>query len=104
MKKGRISYRKSGKSEKMRIWALGGLGAICILNFNKRLAQKLRRIILLHFGHATFRMHFRKTRKPFICIVFGPGGRDRGPQHQLFLALETPGYSKQFKNKSRIIS
>ena len=37
----------------------------------KRLAQKLRRIILLLFGLVTFRFHFGKTRKLMIFMVFG---------------------------------
>ena len=35
-----------------------------------RVAQKLRRLILLHFGLIVFRIHFGKTRKPFIFMIF----------------------------------
>ena len=34
-------------------------------------------------------------------MIFGPGGRDHGPQKQLFLALDPPNYSKYSKNKSK---
>ena len=66
-----ISYRKSMKIPKIRIWGLGGLGAIFTVNFKKRIAQKLRRIILLHFGLPTFGCHSGKTQKPFIFMIFG---------------------------------
>ena len=36
-------------------------------------------------------------------MVSGPGGRVYDSQNQYYLALETPGHSKQFKNKSQII-
>ena len=57
-----------------------GLGA----KFGRKqnLTQKLRRIILLHFGSATLRTNFKKTRKPIILLVFGPGGRDHDSQNQ----------------------
>ena len=42
------------------------MGAIFIVNFGKRVARKLCRIMLLHFGIVTFRFHFGRTRKPFI--------------------------------------
>ena len=53
----------------------GGRG-IFILHIKKRIAPKLCRIILLHFGLVTFRIHFRKTRKTYMFMVFGPSGRD----------------------------
>ena len=56
----------------------------------KRIAQKLRIIILLHFGLVTFRFHFGETRKVIISMIFGTSGRDHGPQTQLFLTLVTP--------------
>ena len=42
--------------EKIRIWGLVGLGGggSFIVSFKKRVAQKLRRIILLHFRPRTF--------------------------------------------------
>ena len=62
------------------------------VNFIERIAQKLHRIILLHFGLVTFEFDFRKTRKLIIFLVFGPSGRNHGPQNQLFLILEIPRY------------
>ena len=40
---------------------VGSGGAIPIVNFIKRLAQRLRIIILFHFGLVTFRIHFPKN-------------------------------------------
>ena len=64
-------------------------GVILIVNCIKRLAEKLRRIILVHFGLITFGINFRKTRKLIIVMVFGPGGRDHDFQNQLYLILGT---------------
>ena len=47
-----------------------------IVNIIKRIARKLRRTILRHFGLVTFRIHFRKTRKPITFMVCGPSGRE----------------------------
>ena len=52
------------------------------------IAQKLRTVILLHFRLVTFRIHFRKTLKPFMFMDFGPSERDHDSQNQLFLILE----------------
>ena len=99
-----ISFRKSGKSRKNCGFEVQGVwGVILTVNIIKRIAQKLRRIILLHFGLVTFRFHYWETRKPITFIFFGPGGRDNESQYQFFSTLETPGYSKQFRGKSRII-
>ena len=62
---------KSGENPNL---GSGGSGAIFIVSFIKRLAQKLRRIILLHFGLVTFRIHLKKTRKPYIFMISGLGG------------------------------
>ena len=42
-----------GKSRKNADLGCGGLGGIFTVNFKKRVPQKLRRIILLHFGPVT---------------------------------------------------
>ena len=43
--------------------------AASTINVKKRVAQKLRIIILLHFGLITFRIHFGKTPNPsFSCF------------------------------------
>ena len=78
-----ISYRTSRNSrDTWRIWALGGLWGQFRVNIIERIAQKLRIMVLLHFGLVTFRIR-SGMRKPIIFMVFGPGG-----------SLETPGYSK----------
>ena len=38
----------------------------------------------------SFRIHFGKTRKPNMFMVFGPGGRDHDSKKQLCSSLETP--------------
>ena len=83
------------------IWDLGGVVwvAISIVEFKKRVTRKLRRIILLHFELVSFRFHLGKTRVVIICMFFGLGGHVHGPQNQLCLTLDTPSFSKCFKNK-----
>ena len=49
----------------------GSGGAVFIINLEKRGAQKLGRIILLHFGLVPLRFHFGKVRKPFVFMIFG---------------------------------
>ena len=63
-------FRTIGQSgKKCRFEVCGVWGTIFIVNVMKRLTQKLRRAILLHFGLISFRFRFRKTRKPIICMV-----------------------------------
>ena len=75
--------------EKSGFGVQGVWGAILIVNFIERLAQKLCRIILLHFGLVTFMIHFRNPRKPSIFMVFGPIGRDHDSQNSDFWAWDT---------------
>ena len=70
----------------------GGLGVMFTVNIIKRLTEMVRRMILLHFGLMTFRIHYWKTRKPLIFMVLGPGGHDHDSQNQLFLILKAPRY------------
>ena len=85
------SYIKSGRSHcipikikdirgKMRIWGWGTFP----VNIIKRIAEQLRRIILLNFGLLTFRFHYERTRV-------------HDSQHQYCLSLETPGYINETK-------
>ena len=46
-------------------------GGIYIVNFMKRVAQNLRRVILLHFGLVIARFHSEKTRKLIMFMMFG---------------------------------
>ena len=62
---------------------------ICIVNIIQVLAEKLRKIILLHFGLLTFRIHFRENRKLIIVMFSGLGGRVHEPRNQYYLSLET---------------
>ena len=50
------------------------------VTFNKRVAQKLRRIIPLHFGLVTFRFDSGETEKHVIFMIFGLGGHVHGPK------------------------
>ena len=52
--KRRFPIGNLGDPRKNADLGLSGYGGICIVNFNKRLAQKLRRIILLHFLTSNF--------------------------------------------------
>ena len=58
------------KSRKVADLGSGGLGGHFAVNFMRRIAQKLRIIILLHFGIITLRFHFGKTRTLFVFHGF----------------------------------
>ena len=78
-----------------RIWGLVGSGGPFVtVNLIKRLAQKLCRMVLSHFGLIIFRVHLGRTRKPLFLMVFGPSGCDHDSPNQLFSTSETPRYSK----------
>ena len=68
---------------------LGIWGPCFVVNVEKRVAQKLRRIILLHSRLVSFRSHFPKVRKVIIFMIFGPSGNVHDSQIQLCLTLET---------------
>ena len=70
-----------------------GPGDLFIVNVIKRIAQKLRIIIVLRFWLLTVRFHFGKTRKHFMFMVFWPSGHDHDSRNQHYLSLETPGHS-----------
>ena len=78
----------------------GGLGAIFTERFRKRVARKLRIIILLHFGLVTFRTLFPEDPKVIIFMFFELGGCLHGPQHQLFSTLGPPRYYSNNSNKN----
>ena len=81
----RIPITNLRKSRKFRILGLGRVGGfIFIVNFKKRVAEKLRRIILLHLGLITCRFHFGKNRTPLIFMVLEPSGCVHDLQNQLF--------------------
>ena len=83
----------SGKIREIRIWGLGDLGGHFYCNFWKRMAQKLRKIILLHFGLVTFWIHF--GRKAVIFMICRLDRHVHDSQNQLFSILETPKYVKK---------
>ena len=95
------------KSEK--IWEKCGFGvwevwrAIFIVNFEKRVAQKLRRIILLHFGLVTFRIHFGRTRKPLVFVILDLVDMSMAPKTN-YLKLWRHQITPNNPRKSRIIS
>ena len=57
--------------EKSGFGVWGVWGTNFTVNLKKRVAQKLRRTILLHFRLIPFRCLFGKTRKPIIIMIFG---------------------------------
>ena len=67
-----MHYEYLGESGRIPDLGSGGgvWGTIFIINCSKRIAQKLRRIILLHFGLFIFRFHLGEARKPFIFMIF----------------------------------
>ena len=88
-----MSYRKCRKSERNCGFVVKGVwGAIYTVNIIKRIARKLRRIILLHFGQVTFRFDYWKTLKPLMFMIWGFSDVPMTPKNQVFLFLETPGY------------
>ena len=91
-----------GSGEEFQICGLGGVwGVILILNFNKRVAQKLRRIILLHLGLVTSRFHSGKTRTVIIFMIFGASEHVHVFQNQSISTLGPPSYltkTKDFPN------
>ena len=84
-----------------KIWEnldLGSRGVwvviLIVRSFKKRVARKVRRFILLHFGLVTFRIHFSKIQKVPVRIIFGLVGRVHGSQNQFSSILETSNYFK----------
>ena len=54
-------------------------------NLKKRVAQKLRRIILLHIGLVCVRLHFPKIINICMCMIFGPSGNVHGPNQFFYI-------------------
>ncbi len=76
--KKRIPLDNHGTSRKMRfggsvLFVWGG-GVVFIVNVRKRITRKFRRIIMSRFGLVTFRIHFRRSRKPVNFMVDGVCG------------------------------
>ena len=91
-----MSRSRKNREDLGKFWISGsrasGGGGISIANFTKRIARKLRKIILPHLGLITFGINFGKTQQPIIFMVSGRGGRDHESPNQYDLPLETPGY------------
>ena len=78
------------------MWGLGVIfRGIFIVNI-KRIAGKLRTIILLHLGLVTLRFHYWKTLKTLICMISGFSDVSMTPQTNI-LSLETTGYFNNSK-------
>ena len=93
----KVSYRRSGKS---RLWACGGRSCC---KFKKRwIAQKLRIILLLHCGLATFKFYSGKVQQSVMFMVSAPNGCVHDTQNQSFSTLDTPNYSKYLKTNPGI--
>ena len=83
-----------GLYRKKSLWGLPGSGGTFLkLNFDKRVAQKLRRIILLHIGLVILNVHFPKVRKVIIFMMFGPNGH----VHDSHNHFSNFGYTKSLK-------
>ena len=63
-----------------------------MLNIWIRIAQKLRRTILLHFGLVTSRIHFRNIWKVAFSWFVDLADVTMTPKNQSYLSLEAPGY------------
>ena len=76
----------------VRVWE--GSGGVCwpifTSNFKHGVAQKLRRVILLHIGLVTF--IFLRIQNIFILMIWG---NVHDSQSQLFLTFETQKISKK---------
>ena len=93
---------QSGKIEDLGsrgVWRI-----IFIADSIKRITQKLRRIILLHLGLITFRIHFRKTRKPRMCMFFSLADVTMTPKTKICVILDTPSYHKRDKKSDNNLS
>ena len=88
---------------KTPVWGSGAGVAFYCKFWKKKVAQKPRRSILLHFGLITFHFHFPKIRKVVIFTIFGPGGRDHDSQNQLCLTLDPPNYFEKYKKTYQLI-
>ena len=67
----------------------GGVwGAIFIVSFNERVAQKLR---------VTFRVPLDKIRRILISMIFGLGRRDPDSQNKLLSTWDPPNYFNEYK-------
>ena len=67
-----------------------------MVNMIVRICNKLRRIILIHLDQELPGFIIGKSQN-IIWMDFGPSERVHEPRKQDYLALETPGYLKQFK-------
>ena len=84
-----------GDMENAVLWSVGvWWGGFFYPQFYQSVAQKLRRIILLHGELVTFHFHLSKNPKVFISMTFGPSGHVHDPQNQLLLTLNLYNYSK----------
>ena len=81
-----------------------GLGVAFTVNIIKRIAGKLRRIILLHFGLVTCRFHYGRSRKLLIFMILGFSDVSMTPQNQYYLSLKAPTISKQIQEQYEVNS
>ena len=89
------SHRQPGNPGQIRFW---GLEAIFIINFKKRVAQKLRRIILLHYGLVTFRFRFGKIEKSSLSWFSDLADATMTSQTDYYWLWTQQGISKHTRN------
>ena len=82
----------------------GHLCIILMVNIWQRMTQTLRISILLHSGLVTFRINFRRIRKPLMSMVFGLSGRDHDSQNQCYFIFGDTKILSNSKSKSQIVS
>ena len=83
----------------MRIWGLGDLGTIFIVNIIRRIAGKLHRIILLHFWTSNFSISLWENSKTRHVHDLGIFGRVHDSQNKYYLSSETRRHSRECKKK-----
>ena len=88
-----------GKGENMANAFAGVCESVFTLNFEFRNGQKLRRIILLHFGQATFTFHSPEILNGFMLMLFGTSGRSMTPRSH-YSWLWTHQFQVKFANRT----
>ena len=81
-----------------------GSGVIFTVNIIERLAQKLRRSILLHSGLITFRFNFGKPGRPHFSWFSDLVDVSMTPKTNYFLFLEAPNDFKTNKKNTKWFS
>ena len=82
---------------------VGNCWVIFMVIIWKRIARQLHRIILLHLGRVTFRIHFRRTRNPGIVMVFGFFGSGPYSQKTILFIFGDTRIPQTIRGKSQFV-